>query len=271
MIKKSLNHIIDEGTISFFNSVRMYISKQILIIKYNIRRILINNTVINQKGIALDVGFDQFSNEMKRQFILRSFNPYISELAEIAKPYLVDCDVIELGAGSGFTASYFSNFVDKNHKFVALEANPVMVEVLLDTTYRNNTIIEVCACAYGSPSGEMSTLNIKSDFWASSTASSIESSKTIKVATMSLRKIILEYDVNEFVLFCNAEGIEYEMFENEMDILVDMCRLMLVSFHDNKVKGKNTIYYVKLLESKGFKLMNKIGTFHVFNNINFKI
>jgi FkbM family methyltransferase len=114
-------------------------------------------------------------------------------------------NVVDLGAGIGFTSAFAARCVDGIQTHVAVEANPELIPVLRRTRELNECEFEIINAAY-TTSGSSVRFERGQSLTRSSIYRAEEGSETVSPVT--LRELIDTYDLSEFVLVADIEGTE---------------------------------------------------------------
>lgn len=170
-------------------------------------------------------------------------------------------DCIELGAGLG----YISTLIDsklKNTQHVVLEPNPELIPILKKNQSLNSCNFSILEGAYSSSQSRVD-LELGENFLSSS-AYYQKKRDSIEASAYSLESIIGNYNIKEFSLVVDIEGMEYELINNEISLLKDKCRSIIIEFHEMETEDYDN--GLNVLEESGFILEEKLGAVHVFSN-----
>lgn len=81
----------------------------------------------------------------------------------------------------------------------------------------------------------------------------------ITVPTVTLEKLLSSYNVHgDYCLVCDIEGSEFELFENEPEVL-KRCVLAIVEFHPAVFSEmrKSTVEFLELIEASGLSIVER--------------
>jgi hypothetical protein len=163
-------------------------------------------------------------------------NRYESEESQMLLSLLQSGDrVLELGGGVGLCSAIASS-VEGVELVVTVEANPILIPMILETHRLNDiTGVEVKNTVVSIGAKGPSDFYIRRDFWASSMepeSRTYEEIKQIPSADFNL----LMTEVKPTVLLCDIEGGELDIFTNPALDLTGL-RLLILEFH-GKVYGE---------------------------------
>lgn len=202
-------------------------------------------------GVELDVS--RF--ELRPKISLRKGNFENGTLHLIDERFPSDIPVIELGGGAGIVTCYLDRF--SQAAVYTLEPNPSIHPTLNRTIELNNCDPHVYQAAYSSTDDEI-TLSLPNEYWSASTQFSDGEATTI-VDGMSLESIRAEHGLDEFCLVANAEGAEYDLIENELNVLAEHCSHMIIGFHEHDGDDPSKSVLLDRLREKGFVLEDISG------------
>jgi FkbM family methyltransferase len=188
--------------------------------------------------------YDEISNKVNKYF-LQSYKPKSGDT------------VIDVGAGIGDDAIFFSRQVGPDGIVIAIEANPDTFKCMLKTVSSNNLKNVIClnlACT-----GSNTTVEISRD--QGYLSNRIYSDRQFKdphiVEGKTINQIIIEQKINEVsFLKLNIEGAEFDALSGAMSLIKSRTHFA-VSCHD-----------FKYLEGQGdfFKTYDKVADlFHQHN------
>lgn len=177
-------------------------------------------------------------------------------IAKYLKPSL---DVVELGGGIGVTACHANRLLEPDKTHVVVEANEQLVPTIERNRDRNDCEFSVRTVAY----------DPQADTVVFETEEAFESGRVVpggserdEIPAVSLKQLVTEHDVEEFALVADIEGLEFDLFERELPVLADRCRLIIVECHP---KDDDSIDIAKhQLRSGGFQFVDKSGPVLVF-------
>lgn len=181
----------------------------------------------------MDFDDPNFTDAMKKSIILGQFGPRTEWVEEIVSHIEVNqADVVEIGAGSGFMSCKVNETLDAQHDHIAVEANPALIPTLEHTRSLNDASFIVYNRAYA-PKREEVEFKVYPDYKSGTTESGRgKPDEVLTVTATSLSEICETFGLDQFVLYSNMEGMEFEMIDQELDFIKVHCPLVVISFHD---------------------------------------
>jgi len=181
------------------------------------------------RGVILDFKNIDISPKVRLNI---SRGIYESEEADAIREHIdPHTDVIDLGGCLGFTAAYTNRMLGNNQTHVVVEPNKELIPMLKRTRELNKCDFEIVNAAYATDE-EYVTLAIPEHVWGGSLH--CNSSASLSVKAIDLRKIVNKNGVSNFMLIADIEGAEIDLIENELKLLNQKCSLIIIEFHDNK-------------------------------------
>ena len=183
---------------------------------------------------------------------------------EILKDYLDrSLAVVELGGAIGVVACVTNKMLDVPARHVVVEANPDLIEVLLDSRDRNRCAFTVLnrALAYGD---DEATFYKDPEFLASSVQ--MKTDDPVTVPSISMRQIVDQYGFDRCTLICDIEGGEMDLVKYERDVLQDHVEMLIVEIHGWRVGEERADEMTRTLELAGFETIHEHGATKVFRN-----
>ena len=179
-------------------------------------------------------------------------------------------DVVEMGGSCGVVTAHLTAPLQSDKRIISVEANKKLRAIWEKNTKRHNTnkaelILLNNAIHYGSDSVcfQMSNNTTESGTFKQGDINS----NVIAIDAITLSKIVDTYKLKDYVLVCDIEGSEVEVFLNET-IALDYCSSILIELHP--IKYTDTFYsiesLVKLIENRSFTLKDCYGPVHFFEN-----
>lgn len=172
--------------------------------------------------------------------------------------------IFDAGAGIGTEVIFFSRLVGNSGKVYALEANPIIYDLLLKTIKINNlkNVIPINFAAFDT-SGKVVSFSSDAQNWLGGKINFNEGN--IKVSTKTFDDIIIEFKIPkiDFAKF-NIEGAEKYLIYGEQ-LLIKLCKNICVSCHDFlNDNDSNTFENIrKMLAKNNFRLLN--GNENIYN------
>lgn len=194
------------------------------------------------------------------------FNLYESAEVRLVKKYLnKEIPIIELGSSIGAISSV-SSINNKEQPLCVVEANPDLIELLKANLAlnRNNNNFKV----YNNAIGYSDDQNLYFQKGDSNVAGKIvfePNQYTINVPSITLKTILNENRISDFILVSDIEGMELQLLLNEADALA-RCKQLFIELHESSYDG-NT-YSVKqlqqMIEALNFEMVARDGNACLF-------
>lgn len=203
---------------------------------------------ISHHGVRIDLEFECIEDEVRARFVRGSYESIERSLVDRYIPG--NTDVIELGGGLGFISCILDQQITEERTHVVVEANEDLIPVLERTRSLNEASFVIEAAAYAPESNQ--TRFQKGSVVTAGKSVGSEAGET--VATTNLRTIRDKYDIDDFTLVVDIEGGEYDLVDNESDILSEHCSLVLAEIHD--VTGRERADFVNRLRAASFEVID---------------
>lgn len=256
LLERGWNILTEQGP-------RTLVSRSVAYLKYLIKseyygRATKRNSPLTYHGVALPLDMPVFDNRVRHAFATGSYEATEVELIDkyVEGPY----DVIDLGASTGFSTVYALKRLDEGARGVAVEANPEMVDVIHAVRELNGVDFDVKHAAY-QPGQREATFHVHGKTVSSSTKRPGE--REITVQAVSLDDILSEYELGEFICLADIEGAEIDLVQDELDVLEEHCRLIVVELHE--MGGIATEAKQRFADS-AFQLVENTGDVYVYRN-----
>lgn len=167
--------------------------------------------------------------------------------------------VIELGGSYGIVSNTIRCHINADQVLTIVEANPALIpfgkmNVALENTSDN--VVFINAAVTHSSEKEV-PFSVTTSVLNSSI--STENESTIQVPAISLNSILESQFVDEsYSLICDIEGEEFEVFENNHDVL-SKCHIAIIEIHPAVFyeKGKTVSEFYQHLISIGFEIVDE--------------
>lgn len=171
-----------------------------------------------------------------------------------------ELDVIDLGAGIGFTACVADRKLNQGRDVIAIEANPKLESSIKYNAGLNGSSVKVISAGY-SPSVGTIEISDKDSYRSNSVYEN--TSDEVEVETTSLVEITNEFSIDSFSLISDIEGSEAELIQ-EIELIKSKCHTIIIEIHEEKNSAvKETI---SRLENEGFRLIDSEERVRVFQN-----
>ncbi len=216
------------------------------------RYIEMRGNIVSIDGLSFSVDNPAVSTKMKRHFL---FDLYEQPEREAIKRWLdSSAPVIEFGGSIGVVSCLTNTRLDNPRAHVVVEANSELIPLLEQNRLRNGCQFIVLHRALGYR-GDSISFQINADFWASNT--SIDTGKTVSVATISLAEIVATYRFERCTVICDTEGAEVDLVNHEPDILREKVSTFILEVHPWCVDSTTISSMLKKLDEIGFVLRHR--------------
>lgn len=159
-----------------------------------------------------------------------------AEITLIRSGLRSDLDVVELGASIGVVAAHARRIVEPGRKYVAVEANPELIDNLACNLARaratsNNVVVHAAINSWDDEQTHL-LLEMGEQTTGSkiSTSSAVATSNVVSVPATTLHTLINEHHLEKYVLICDIEGAELSLLMREAQAL-SKCEQMLIELH----------------------------------------
>ena len=133
--------------------------------------------------------------------------------------------VLDIGGYIGDTAIYFITQGAK--RIVVYEPYPYSYKIALDNIAQNNLQKKIIIIN-GGVAGLDSSITINPEYANTNTTLAVAHPEVVRVPVVTLRTIVEEYDINEWVLKMNCEGCEYDALANvEIQTLIKFSEVLM--------------------------------------------
>ncbi len=168
-----------------------------------------------------------------------------------------DSPVVELGGCLGVVACITNRALKKGTLHVVVEANPRVISLIEENRSRNECNFELlnAAIAYGQPTVTFCpSFDMPSNSLRENSADDL-----VTVATISLGDILRQRNIDSFTLICDIEGHEYDLVQNEAEVLKH-AEIIILETHARMIgEAKNSELLAKLKEI-GFETIDEEAT-----------
>lgn len=185
--------------------------------------------IVSTRGVTLDLSGANVSDHMNVEIVQGVYeSEEVSAICEYLQP---EMDVVDLGGCLGFTACYANERIDDSSTHVVVEPNPALEPVLQRNRELNDCDFKIFHGAYSNNEGPV-TLEIPEDIWGASLDRNGET--VVTVGAVTLQMLIDRFDLSQIALIVDIEGAEADLLTNELDVLEQYCRVLIIEFHDQK-------------------------------------
>jgi len=181
------------------------------------------------REVTLDLSGARVTNKMRIKIGQGKYES--EEVAAIDKYISHRMNVVELGGCLGYTSCYTNKRLSNDSAHIVVEPNPDLESVLYRNRDINSCSFEIIQAAYSTQKNQVK-LAIPKNIWGSSL--SRKSKKEATVPSISLESILDEFGLSTFALIVDIEGSEWDLLENELDLLKSHCELLIIEFHQRK-------------------------------------
>lgn len=208
--------------------------------------------------------FDHYliTEPVVQQLLNGDFELYERRLGE--KYFSEKLPIIDLGAGIG-VASCTLNKKRHGGMHMAVEANPEIYELLCANRDLNDCSFH-CINKLVGYNGTQSRLYLDKDFLGCSIFK--VGDKFLEIETITLRQLVDFNKIEKAQMLCDVEGGERDIIQNDIDILGNNIKTLIIEFHDSLYGKDVTQMLVGMLECAGFVLLEKRGRVCAMDNIN---
>ena len=220
--------------------------------------------LINSDSIVLDLVDSGLRSLVKYRLRRGKIDYERAESAMIVRHLSRSNDVIDLGAGLGFTSALAGTLLRKGREVVAVEANKRLLPSIIRNGVINGVRVIGINAAY-STSGEQSLLRVSKRDFRSSSVTLNTGTKTTVVPSISLYQIISDQNFSVFSLLVDIEGSEGDLLREELNTLKKHCIVLIIEIHPRKCPDVHTA--LELLEANGFSLIDADGDVRVYKNM----
>lgn len=156
-------------------------------------------------------------------------------------------DVVELGSSLGVISLQIMHLQQRSKRLICVEANPHLANMLSETvaSMQNSGKVFVLNRAISLNREPAVHFEINEAHLGSHIVSS-QNESSISVATVSLGRILADYEIGDYVLVSDVEGAEAGIILNEPDKL-SRCRQLIIELHD--VSAGSVNYTVEQMRS----------------------
>lgn len=212
--------------------------------------ILFKDGIITHDNISLDIRKSglRFRNiaSIKRKGVESAERKLVNTYVENNVP------VIEIGAGLGMVSVSINRLLNRNVYHYALEPNTRIIPTLKKTRKINKSDFHILNVAYD-PHKDKVMFNRSEDYLSSFVDSNTNSKGDHSVESFSLRNIIDRFKLSKFQLVCDIEGSEYNLIDEEIDLISEKCTTAIIEFHSRRKYEIRD--YVNKIESAGLDLV----------------
>jgi FkbM family methyltransferase len=223
--------------------------------------VAISGDRVRLDGCTFSVGHPAIRTSLKSLFLLGQYEK--SERDILTEHLDRSMPLVELGGGIGVVACVANSMLSAPEKHVVVEANPELIDALLDSRERNGGAFAVLnrAVAYG---GDEVTFYRARGFLAGSVQ--VASDRPIAVPTITMRQIIAEAGFDTCTLVCDIEGGEMDLVKHESDVLTAHVQMFIVEMHGWRVGQQLADEAIATLQRIGFVCVHQRGATYVFRN-----
>ena len=173
-----------------------------------------------------------------------------------------------MGGSCGVVTAHLAAPLQSGKRIISVEANKKLRTIWEKNSKRHNInnaelILLNNAVHYGSDSVSFQMSNNTTE--SGTFKQGDINSNVIAIDAITLSKIVDTYKLKDYVLVCDIEGSEVEIFLNET-IALDSCSSILIELHP--IKYTDTFYsiesLVKLIDNRSFALKDSYGPVHYF-------
>lgn len=215
-------------------------------------------------GIDLDLDAEVLTEEIRQALRTGQYERQETECIEL---YLdADDDVVELGGGIGYLACYVDQRLDGTGRHVVVEPNAHLMPLIERHRELNEATFETVNAAYA-PSGRLAEFPLPEQFWEASLQQDSAAERSLYTGTTDLETLLDAFDLTDVVLVVDIEGGEVGLIENELDVLLSRCRLLIVEYHNREVPldlAESVNWAKGTLDTSAFELVDEKKSVSVY-------
>lgn len=210
--------------------------------------------IIQRRGIHINIQSPVVSNTIAATIF---WNMYESAELRLMEKYLhPDLPTIELGGSIGILSAFCQKH--NKHLLVTVEANPQLAGLQEEHLKRNGADnYRLLNNALGYDADRL--FFVPGDSNISGYVSSTWQVGAVEIPTVSLEQIIHSFNLSEFQLICDIEGMEHIMLAKDRNALLQ-CRSFFVEYHQDSPIGSISISeFTENVKGLGFELIAQDG------------
>tara|TARA_A100001037_G_C15153133_1_gene641080 strand:+ start:6087 stop:6827 length:741 start_codon:yes stop_codon:yes gene_type:complete len=188
--------------------------------------VLLKGGIVNSRGVSLNVKNNRITNSARYHLFCNKFEE--NEFDLLDAHFLSNLDVVELGGGIGFISCHIGKKLQPKNKHIVIEPNPFLLDTIESNRILNNCHFDIINYAYSSTPG-LVEFDVSGPFESSHIDPS--STNTVQIESINITQIINQYDLNQFSLIVDIEGNEFDLLQQELNILHLHCPLVMIEFH----------------------------------------
>lgn len=159
-----------------------------------------------------------------------------SEVRFVRKYLKGNLDIVELGSSIGVLSVQLGKSKG-NKKMINVEASPKLIPILNNNLLKNEIQnYSICNCAIGKENEKLWF-----EYGEKNTGGKITEKKSGNgeyLSTKSLKSILVENNISEYMLVCDIEGAELALIKNEPKSF-SKCKVVIMEAHSTSYEGKN--------------------------------
>jgi FkbM family methyltransferase len=166
-----------------------------------------------------------------------------------------DIDVVELGSSLGLVSLTIVKAQEPERRLICVEANPRLIDTITSNFRLNapSKQVEIVNRAIDYSGQAEISLRID-DGNLGSAKNGDDGTAVVRVSTVTLRQLLVQYRIDDYALVCDIEGAEAEILEEDGGALA-RCQELIIELHDTRYQGR--AYTVEALRA----LIERAGTF----------
>lgn len=185
------------------------------------------------------------------------------EIEQIRKYMHEEFDVIELGGSIGVASVQIAKKIRSDRKLVVVEADAELAEVILENLRLNGLIDKAQVLSVAIDYSDMPEVRFSraesnlSGRVVDAAIGEMDSSH-ISVPGKRLKDIVDEFNVGDFVLVSDIEGMEIPVFVEDAEVL-KKCRQILIEIDGSRYKGTEYSIdeIIQLICAQGFQVTHR--------------
>jgi FkbM family methyltransferase len=218
------------------------------------------------RGCAIDTSEPAVSGVVKAMLLLRMYES--AEQRFVARYMRTDLDVVELGSSLGVVTSQIARRLQRGRRIVAVEANDTLLSIIRANVNINapQVALEVVHGAIDYSGAAEVELVLGPYSFAGHVGSERPGVRSRRVQALTLRKVLMDHSLGDYVLVSDIEGAEVGFIAEEREAL-GRCRQLLCELHEarrgDRVYSAADLSHL-LRSSHGFRLRDHFGNVCVF-------
>ena len=225
------------------------------------------NKIPGSHGIFVDTSNKKINGRVKASIFWGVYES--AEMRFINKHLPQNCDVIELGGSIGVISALILKKINKDQQMIVVEADTQLLPSIIDNINLNNNKVNFKilngVISYENNDEDGNATFFDSEYNTSGSKYSPKDLdiglKVISLPALTLRSIVKQNNLGEFVLVSDIEGAESELLKYDKDVL-SKCGLIFIELHNINVNEEqiNITFMVEQIKSLGYEVLDSDGS-----------